>query len=562
MIEVSIVTGTYNRLQSLQTLVDSIRFSVGIGIPYEIIIVDGGSTDGTIQWCKDQPDVKLIEHGKLLGAVKAFNDGAYAAQGKYVILANDDIIFINEAIMAAVAFMHDNPYVGIGCFYQDRGGLGWHVATMSASKNGKKTSVYYGQVCIVPKELGDLVGWWGDYLRTYGGDNELSCNVVEAGYKILPIPEACIHDGIVDDELRNKNNVLVKGKHPDTEAWLKKWTRPGSVLGPIIPDAPTISIREDRPLRILYAPIYEPGNMLQRTTKHGLRDALQKIGLVVECDYVQRSVGYVQDVACAFKPDLFVIQSQSTGTNPADFNSNILFSLKSHYPNAFLFCWNGDYHPENLYSQSYIDMLKYFNLVGVVTTEVADRYNQAGVHWMYWQIGYEQADPTGISIPKHDVVFIGNGYSDARKDMVRKVQEHVEDFGLYGIWPEEFHALGNTLYDFDHGAAVYRNAKIAISDSQWPDARGFVSNRLFQTMAAGGALLMQQWFEGLHELLGLEDGVHLVTWKTVDDLLENIDYYLKNEKERQAIADFGTQYMLKYHSFDVRVKELLSVIYK
>ncbi len=127
MTEISVVTGTYNRLTHLQNLVASVRKSIHYSVPYEIVIVDGGSTDGTINWCKEQSDINLIQHGKLLGAVKAFNDGAKAAKGRYVILANDDIVFIDYSIMAAYSFMQDNLHVGIGCFYQDRNNQNWHV---------------------------------------------------------------------------------------------------------------------------------------------------------------------------------------------------------------------------------------------------------------------------------------------------------------------------------------------------------------------------------------------------------------------------------------------------
>jgi glycosyltransferase involved in cell wall biosynthesis len=56
------------------------------GIQYEFVIVDGGSSDGTQKWCNSQSDIRLIEHLSLLGAVKAFNDGANAALGTYVVL--------------------------------------------------------------------------------------------------------------------------------------------------------------------------------------------------------------------------------------------------------------------------------------------------------------------------------------------------------------------------------------------------------------------------------------------------------------------------------------------
>ena len=58
---VSYVTGTYNRLVFLKHMIDTFRKSIGTGLTYELILVDGGSTDGSIEWMKQQPDVVLIE---------------------------------------------------------------------------------------------------------------------------------------------------------------------------------------------------------------------------------------------------------------------------------------------------------------------------------------------------------------------------------------------------------------------------------------------------------------------------------------------------------------------
>jgi glycosyltransferase involved in cell wall biosynthesis len=75
MIEVSVVSGTFNRLVMLQKMVYSVRQSTA-GLSYEIVLCDGGSTDGTLAWIKQQPDIRLIEHGELRGAIAAFNDAA------------------------------------------------------------------------------------------------------------------------------------------------------------------------------------------------------------------------------------------------------------------------------------------------------------------------------------------------------------------------------------------------------------------------------------------------------------------------------------------------------
>lgn len=551
---VSIVSGTYNRLTHLKKMVESVRYSVGLGISYEIVLVDGGSTDGTIQWCRMQPDVMLIEQGALLGAVKAFNAGAVASSGAYVILANDDILFVDESIQTAVAYMQDNSDVGVGCFYQDRYNKPWHVEYMSAIQNGVVVSVPYGQVCIVPKWLGDKLGWWGNYLRTYGGDNELSCNVLEYGYKVQPIECCKIHDITVVDKLRELNNPEVK-VNPDSAAWVTKWTRNGK-LGPVIKAKPAEANPIERLPRILYAPIYEPGHAKQRVQKFGLRKALAKRGLVTEVDWIGETFHKVWDVACAFSPDIFLLQVQ----NCALIKDTHIIELKSQHPNAVFVNWNGDYHPEDILDVRYISLMKQFNLACFVTTKYHDIWKRNGIEAFYWQIGFEEAFPNKYNMPSHDILFMGNAYSDKRLRFGKLLKSMKYNVGIYGSWPKGM-ANGNTIYDFSAGEVLYRNCKIALGDSQWQDATGFVSNRLFQAMHAG-AFLLQQSFDGCQELLGLKDGKHLVLFDTELDMISKIEYYLEHEDERKAIASAGKAEVDKNHSFDARVTELFNKLAK
>lgn len=472
---VSIVSGTYNRIASLQKMVQSVRNSIGVNMNYEIVLVDGGSTDGTIEWCKSQPDIKLIEHGELKGAVKAFNDGAYAAKGDYVILANDDIEFVGLTILNAVVYMTEHKNCGMGCFYQDRNNKGWHIELMTGVKNHKYVTVPYGQVCIVPKWLGDMVGWWGDYLKTYGGDNELSCNIYELGFEVEALNNCKIHDRQIEDGLRLVNNIdgakdpkASLGHHPDSYAWGSTWERKNGFAGPIIPDIPRVDSQTRDIKRILYLPIFEQGWPIQKEQKHGLRDALSKQHMVYEYDYVEmfgrlgnNADELVDDIikdAKTIKPNIVLTQIHNCDT----FKPEHIQKLRDHIRATFI-NWNGDYYPQNLLDSK--DNLgqtlnAQFDIVGLVNRDIIERYKKDGINAIYWQIGFEPDGTIGQPDRFCDVVFLANGYSAERKRLVNEIKRWNYNFDLYGFgWDD---ALGQTTYNFKDGCKIYRGGQNSI----------------------------------------------------------------------------------------------------
>jgi hypothetical protein len=103
-------------------------------------------------------------------------------------------------------------------------------------------------------------------------------------------------------------------------------------------------------------------------------------------------------------------------------------------------------------------------------------------------------------------------------------------------------------------------AKLSIGSNEFPNDYGFISNRVFQAIAPGGAMFLQQHVPGLLELTGLESGKHYIEWSDFDDLLVKIDYWLDpaNEKQRKKIAKAGAKYVREHHSFDARVRQLFT----
>ena len=548
-------------------MVASVRRSIGYTIPYEIVLVDGGSTDGTIRWCHNQPDIHLIEQGELLGAIKAFNEGLYAAKGRYVVVGNDDIEYVDFSILRAYAFMQDNPDVGVGCFYQDRNGKAMHVETMPAVVDGKRSRTFYGQVCMVPKVLGDAVGWWGDYNHTYGGDNELSCNILELGYRVVPIECACIHDFQIDDELRKVNagypqKLAKTGKgHPDSIRWRKKWTHPDGSVGPIV-NTKRLRTRLDVPeryFRIYYAPIYEIDHKLQHKTKKTLRESLEKYSTVYECDYMIEPLDDILDSVYTFNPDLVLLQAQDASDK---FNVSTVHELREICPNAQLVMWNGDYHPKNLTNQDYINMLKLFDLCGFATLKFSKLYDSNGLNWMYLQAGFEdypEADEP-VTGDKWDFVFLGNGYSNFRKRLAGAMLTTKHRIGLYGMWPHHYRSQGDTLYNYARNYQIYNSAKFAVSDQQWPDSTGYVSDRIFHSMRSGVTVL-QQYFDGMEDLMGLKHGENCLVWRTVDDLQILMNTCMSiSEEDRLEIGRRGQEHVRDNYHYDNFVDRMMEAL--
>lgn len=549
---ISVVTGTYNRLTLLQAMVESVRADLAGRVDYEIVVVDGGSTDGTQTWCVQQPDVRLIEHGALRGAIRAFNDGAFAARGRYVVLANDDVTFWRGSLLIAMRYLDDDPGCGAVAFADNRPERfklmmnTTHGVQQLRTADGARI---YAQVGMVRRWLGDLLGWWGHndpimrHAHTYGGDNWLSARLLEFGYRVEPVFGAAVDDHIYRDGLRDHN---IQHELDKPSPYNQRYPR-----GPLVAPAPLLPPRDEAGLRVLYLPIFEPGWAVQKQQKRGLRDALRAIAAVVEWDYLNEP-GSLTDWMKAWRPHLLIVQLHSADKlTPA-----LLAEARAASPDTVIVSWCGDVWDGCYLSPDMRAAFCQVDLVTGVNEPALWTLEEAGHRCLYWQIGWEPVDDVP-GAAAHDVVFLANAYSDERKALGALLRAQPYHVGLYGSgWPD---ADGSCTYDFAQGRAILQRAKIAISDNQYPEAVGFVSNRLFETIAAGGALLFQQRVEMLEELTGLTAGKHYVEWTSADELPALIAEWLspKREKARLKIVQAAQRAALEQHSFRARVEALL-----
>lgn len=560
----SIVSGTHERLPLLQQMIESARRYLHSGIAYEFVIVDAGSTDGTVEWCLSQPDIRFIQQGSRKGAISAFTEGAYAARGQMVCFANDDIQFIDYSILAAIAYLQEHPSCGAVAFADDRPALskppGYQVQTMTvANLEGKPISIPYAQVGLYRRWLGDLCGWWGadDPLfksHTYGGDNYLTARIIEYGYSVDAVQNVRVRDIVAHDGLRAHN---VRTELAGPSGYYQRFTSP-----PQMKPAPLVSNPErEAGLRILYLPIFESkAYPHHRHMKRGLREGLQRYGQVIEVDYINEPYDLVELVK-AWQPDILFSQCQRDLID--------LTAARAVQPEMLVLNWNGDVYLDALITMDTLAWLRAnVDAQLMVNGAALPVYQQNNIPAAYWQCAYEPVKGSITIAPEnaYEIVMLGSAYSDKRREVARVLIGLPYSVGLVGSgWSsEEFEPFnaGNSTYEFELSHAIRKAAKIEVGDNQYALDTGFISNRIFDCLAAGGALLLHQHVDRLEEFTGLKAGTHYVEWRDFKDLTQKLAYYMnpKHEAKRAKIVKTAQAYVRECHSFEARLRELFTDI--
>lgn len=229
---VTIVLGSYNRLRFLKLTIGSVRQELDrCSFPHEIVVVDGGSTDGTLKWLANQKDiVSIIQHnrGEWCGSPIVqrswgyfMNLGFKCARMKYVCMLSDDCLVVPSAIKNGVALFEERlsggEKVGAVAFYwrnwpeQEKYRVGRTL--------GSKMFVNHG---LFLNEVLKEVGYCDEerYLF-YHADGDLCLKVWERGYVCIDSPDSYIEHYMHANQLARISNMEKQKK--DEANYLKRW---------------------------------------------------------------------------------------------------------------------------------------------------------------------------------------------------------------------------------------------------------------------------------------------------------------------------------------------------
>lgn len=212
--KVSIVIPTFGLLNYLQACLNSvIKHTTG---SYEIIVVDNGSRDGTIEFLKTVPQVNLIANGQNLGFSRACNKGLAAAKGEYVVFLNNDTLVIPGWLEALVNCLERDTTLGAagskllypftnvvqhaGIVFIERNGLiePFHIYYKvrdgySGVNKARQFQAVTGACLMVKKKVTEQIGGFDAAFLNGYEDVDLCLRIREAGWGILYCPQSVVY---------------------------------------------------------------------------------------------------------------------------------------------------------------------------------------------------------------------------------------------------------------------------------------------------------------------------------------------------------------------------------
>lgn len=108
--KISVVIPVLNELVNLAPMLDSVRAAIS---DIEVIAVDGGSTDGSLEWLNEQQGVGLLS--SRCGKGTQQNAGAQVATGEAILFLHADCRLPSDAGFQIERAL-SNPRVAGGCF--------------------------------------------------------------------------------------------------------------------------------------------------------------------------------------------------------------------------------------------------------------------------------------------------------------------------------------------------------------------------------------------------------------------------------------------------------------
>lgn len=234
-IDLSIIILNYNTkkltLEALKSIEKSYPEEVRSGT-YQVIVADNASPDNSITALKEyekQTKIKsflVIDNKKNLGFSAGNNKAVAFADGRYVLFLNPDTMMNPATLPYMLKFLDSHPMAGAAtckiispqgkldanclrgfpspwnafCHFSGLGKLfptipffsGYMQSGWRDVDKMQQVNAIEGAFMMLPKKIGEEIGWWDEDYFFYGEDLQLCLDIRKAGYKIYYVPQVNI----------------------------------------------------------------------------------------------------------------------------------------------------------------------------------------------------------------------------------------------------------------------------------------------------------------------------------------------------------------------------------
>jgi len=182
---ISIIIPAFNEEKFIGQCLQSILLLNKSTFDYEVIVVDNGSSDNTVEIAKESGANVLIKSEGNVSAVR--NYGAKSAKGEFLAFVDSDCIVSQDWLANAVDSLAKNNVDAVGAFPESPPNSGWIAKVLQENaKNKVGENIKYLPACnvIVKSDVFWSVGGFNEELET-NEDVDFSAKLVAAGYRIF-----------------------------------------------------------------------------------------------------------------------------------------------------------------------------------------------------------------------------------------------------------------------------------------------------------------------------------------------------------------------------------------
>lgn len=108
--KVTVITAVFNNRETIANAIDSVLMQ--LGVDFELVVIDGASTDGTLNVLRNYVDgISVLVSERDGGIYQALNKGVSLAGGDIVGFLHSDDMFADRSVLARIVAAFSDPHI-------------------------------------------------------------------------------------------------------------------------------------------------------------------------------------------------------------------------------------------------------------------------------------------------------------------------------------------------------------------------------------------------------------------------------------------------------------------